>query len=111
MVTSSPNPVANPGAIVAGPNHQFTILNSRLIRYEWAADGKFEDRASIPEFRVVDGNDLEIIAAHFHLSYNKTRLSPEGLFVHLNSKSNESQNAWRFGLSGRGNLGGTAHTG
>ena len=40
-------PVAHPDAIIR-PNEQvrFTILTPRLIRMEYAPDGRFEDRAS-----------------------------------------------------------------
>ena len=41
------NPLADPKAIVTADNARFTILTPRLIRMEWAADGKFEDHASL----------------------------------------------------------------
>jgi alpha-glucosidase len=40
------DPVADPEAVVTVGNARFTVLTSRLIRMEWAADGKFEDHAS-----------------------------------------------------------------
>src|SRR5690242_9099783 len=40
------HPVAHPDAIVAGDKFRFTILTDGLLRYEWAEDGIFEDRAS-----------------------------------------------------------------
>ena len=40
------NPVADPRATVTLGNARFTVLTPELIRMEWAADGKFEDRAS-----------------------------------------------------------------
>lgn len=92
-MTLSTNPVANPLVIVSGPNYRFTILMDRLIRYEWAFDGHFEDRASTfainrrfsaPEYHVIDGGDLEIITKHFHLTYDKKRFSPAGLVAHFN---------------------------
>lgn len=112
-------PAANPEAIVSGPNYRFTVLTDRLIRYEWAEDGKFEDRAStfainrdfaVPGFRVVDNADLEIITEHFHLSYNKRKFSPDGLVVHFNGKTTEWGAPWRFGTPAVLNLGGTART-
>lgn len=113
------NPTANPAATLAGPNYRFTILTDRLIRYEWAEDGKFEDRASTfavnrsfsrPEFRVVNNAELEIITEHFHLSYNKKKFSPDGLIVHFNAKNTEWGAPWRFGTPSVMNLGGTART-
>ena len=37
------DPVADPKAVVVSGNTRFTVLESRLVRMEWAADGKFED--------------------------------------------------------------------
>jgi hypothetical protein len=102
-----------------GPTYRFTVLTGRLIRYEWAADGQFEDRAStlainrgfpVPQFRVVDGDDLEIIAEHFHLTYNKQRFSAGGLVVHFRDRHTEWGAPWRYGVTEDLNLGGTART-
>ena len=41
------DPVADPRAVVIAGNARFTVLTPQLIRMEWAADGKFEDRASL----------------------------------------------------------------
>ena len=41
------NPVANPKAQVVEGNARFTVLTDRLIRLEWAADGQFEDHATL----------------------------------------------------------------
>ena len=40
------DPVADPNAVVTLGHARFTVLTPQLIRMEWAADGKFEDRAS-----------------------------------------------------------------
>src|SRR5437764_12864847 len=40
-------PAADPKAIVTLGKARFTVLTPQLIRMEWAADGKFEDRASL----------------------------------------------------------------
>ncbi|KAJ5320056.1 hypothetical protein PENANT_c025G07896 [Penicillium antarcticum] len=113
-------PVAKPQAIVSGPTYRFTILADRLIRYEWAADGCFEDRASTfainrhfptPKFHIVknDGH-LEIITDHFHLIYDTNRFSAAGLVVHFNFKHTNWGAPWQYGLSEELNLGGTART-
>ena len=58
-------PKANPAAIVGGGDrkYRFTILTEGLLRYEYAADGVFEDRPSVfvirreqpvPDYRVVE---------------------------------------------------------
>jgi alpha-glucosidase len=41
------NPVADPRAVVTLGHARFTILTPELIRMEWAADGRFEDHASL----------------------------------------------------------------
>ena len=41
------DPVADPKAIVTVGHARFTVLTPQLIRMEWAADGKFEDHASL----------------------------------------------------------------
>src|SRR5215469_5437722 len=41
------DPVADPKAIVTIGHARFTVLTPELIRMEWAADGKFEDHASL----------------------------------------------------------------
>ncbi|KAL1992155.1 hypothetical protein VTN49DRAFT_4187 [Thermomyces lanuginosus] len=122
----SANPVANPASIVAGPNYRFTVLTDRLLRYEWAPDGQFEDRASTfainrsfppPKFRVIDREEeLEIITDYFHLTYDKKPFSPTGLVVHFNYRYTEWSKPWRYGVQGdddegqKFNLGGTART-
>ena len=115
-------PQANKDSIVQGPKYRFTILTDRLIRYEWAADGKFEDRASIfainrdfpvPKFHVYEegDNDLEIVTDHFQLSYDKQRFSASGLMVSFSAKVTNWGAQWRFGYETRqGNLGATART-
>ena len=35
----------HPEAVVIGSRYRFTVLSDRLIRYEWAEDGQFEDRS------------------------------------------------------------------
>ncbi|TIA10720.1 putative alpha-xylosidase [Aureobasidium pullulans] len=113
-------PQAKPEAIVSGPNYRFTILSDRLIRYEWAHDGQFEDRAStfainrqfeIPDFSVVDGElELEIITDHFHLIYDKKRFSPAGFVVNFGFRHTLWGAPWRYGEVEELNLGGTART-
>lgn len=115
-------PKANPKAIVQGDKYRFTILTDRLVRYEWAEDGKFEDRAStfainrdfpVPKYHVYEegDNDLEIITDHFVLSYDKRRPTPSGLLVSFSAKVTDWGAQWRFDHETRsGNLGGTART-
>ena len=41
------NPKADPAAQVVCGNARFTVLTDRLIRMEWAEDGRFEDNATL----------------------------------------------------------------
>ncbi|KIW01961.1 uncharacterized protein PV09_06798 [Verruconis gallopava] len=114
------SPIANPEAVVRGPNYRFSLLNNNVIRYEWAADGVFEDRASTfvinrnfpkPNFHVVDQeHQLEIITPPFQLTYDKQRFSPNGLFAAVNGKQLKWGIEWRYGVKDKFNLGGTART-
>ena len=110
-------PLANAESCVVGPQYRFTVLDDKVLRYEWSADGVFEDRASTfainrnfpkPEFRVEDrDNQLDIITPAFHLTYDKQRFSPNGLYIHFASKQTDE---WRYGHAAEDNLGGTART-
>lgn len=66
-------PVASPGAVVGGKDlpYRFTVLADGLVRYEYASDHVFEDRAStfavfreqpVPSFRVIDKKCVNIRA-------------------------------------------------
>ncbi|KAK4130033.1 glycoside hydrolase family 31 protein [Trichocladium antarcticum] len=112
------NPATNPKAIVTGSTRRagfrFSILTDRLLRYEWSADGGFEDRVSTfalfrwfdaPKYQVVDKKDrLEITTDHFHLTYDKREFSSSGLSVQV------ANDVWRYDGKSYGDLGGTART-
>lgn len=114
-------PVADPKAIVGGEKckYRFTVLSGNLIRYEWASDGVFEDRASIfalnrrhpvPGFRLVDNdNGIEIITDSLHLRYNKGIFTASGLTAEIEGKFSQHGALWRYGQVS-GDLGGTART-
>lgn len=86
-------PIADPAAVVKGDKYRFQILTEGLLRYEYAEDGVFEDRAStfvinrhlkVPKFRVVDtGSSLDIITDKFTLHYDKKPFSQSGLSVQV----------------------------
>src|SRR5690554_6448215 len=92
------DPVADPAAVVAGDQFRFTLISYTVLRYEWAVDGVFEDRPStfainrrfpVPKSSVVDRGDdqIEIITASFHVTYNKKRFSRHGLVVSFSNKN------------------------
>lgn len=111
------DPIADPRAIVTGgrnSKYRFTVLTSRLLRYEWSEDGGFEDRAStlatrrrfeVPEFRVIDADgQLEIVTSFFHIVYDKKEFSVGGLIATVGKET------WRYDGKNYGDLGGTART-
>lgn len=113
-------PLANPESIVPGPQYRFTFLGNKVLRYEWAEDGVFEDRASTfainrdfpkPDFRLEDGeNQLDIFTPAFHLTYDKKKFSRNGLVAQISNKQTDWGVEWRYGNHPERNLGGTART-
>jgi alpha-glucosidase (family GH31 glycosyl hydrolase) len=99
--------------------YRFTILADGLLRYEWAEDHQFEDRASVlainrrlpvPDFRVkCDKYNLQIITSRFHLTYNKGKFSASGLSASVKGHFGPHSSVWRYGAP-TSNLGGTART-
>ncbi len=112
------SPLANPAAIVSGPNVRFTVLTSRLLRLEESPSGVFEDRASqvfwfrekpVPPFSSkASGASIEIETEHLLLHYitNENGFNKTSLTIRLK----EFGTNWTFGKRTRGNLGGTART-
>ncbi|KAK9236533.1 glycosyl hydrolases family 31-domain-containing protein [Lipomyces kononenkoae] len=104
------SPIANPAAVVGGQgcNYRFTVIADGLLRYEWAADGVFEDRAStfairreqpVPSFRVIDrDHKLEIVTDRLHMVYDKERFSASGLSAQIRSNTTEWGSIWRYGV-------------
>lgn len=113
-------PIANPAAVVSGPTYRFTLLSDTVLRYEWAEDGVFEDRASAfainrnftpPKFTVNESNEhIEIVARNFHITYDKKRFSRSGFIIGFPSKVTLWGADWRYGETAKDNLGGTART-
>ncbi|KAH8690286.1 putative alpha-xylosidase [Talaromyces proteolyticus] len=120
--TFNHDPRANTDAIVGGRStdkYRFTVLADGLLRYEWAIDHQFEDRASVfainrrlpvPEFRVKENDSsLQIITSRLHLTYNKQAFSSSGLHVVVKGNFHCHGSLWRYGEAYT-DLGGTART-
>ena len=113
-VWAQDNPVAAPGAVVTVGNARFTVLTDRLIRMEWAADGVFEDRASlaivnrnlpVPKYSYsLKGDVLTISTSKVKLIYKGGRFTSENLSVKF------GMGTWKPGMSADGNLKGTTRT-
>ena len=114
----TPNPQANPGAVVLSGNARFTVLTDRLIRMEWAEDGVFEDRASlaivnrnlpVPGYSSsIRNGTLTIKTDKLTLTYAGGRFAPENLSVSFKLKGKTV--TWRPGTPADGNLKGTTRT-
>ncbi len=112
------DPRADPRATVGAEKARFTVLAPQLIRMEWAADGRFEDHASlvflnrrlpVPPFRsrVEDGwliVETERLALKYRMGSG--RFTPENLSVQL--ELNGRPVIWSPGRPDGGNLLGTA---
>lgn len=111
-------PLAAPDAVVEVGHARFTVLTARLLRLEYAPDGRFEDRASqvfwfrrqpVPPFTVKQsGATTEIETEYLHLRYEATAdgFTADTLSIALP----QSGIAWRYGDANPGNLRGTART-
>lgn len=113
------NPVADPKAVVVEGAARFTVLTPRLIRMEWAADGQFEDHASlvfvnrrlpVPQFTAVhEDGSLLLRTAQLMLRYE-----PAGEFSGNNLRAQFDLNGqnvtWTPGTEDKGNLEGTIRT-
>jgi alpha-glucosidase (family GH31 glycosyl hydrolase) len=113
-------PVANAKAVVVDGQARFTVLTPQLIRMEWSADGKFEDRPSfvvlsrqlaVPFFKKsTEGQDLVLTTTALELRYHKGsgKFTPENLTVKF--KLDGTDHTWQPGAVTSGNLMGTART-
>lgn len=119
-------PVASKDAQVIVGNARFTVLTPRLVRMEWAADGKFEDRASlgvinrnlpVPEFKVnKSANKLVIRTSDLTLYYRPDgKFSEDNLLVEFRmadpaAKKGMKKVIWKPGMDASANLLGTVRT-
>src|SRR5215471_1720602 len=116
---ASYNPVANPQAVVTEGNARFTVLTPELIRMEWVADGKFEDRPSfvflnrrmtVPKFtHNEEGGQLKIQTSDLTLAYTgNDKFTADNLSITFTLDG--KQVTWHPGMADTGNLQGTTRT-
>ena len=116
--TDTPNPLADPQAIVVCGNARFTVLTSRMIRMEWSPNARFEDRASlaivnrclpVPEYSVKKkGKGVIIKTKDLTLNYRGGEFTPQSLTVSFKLAGKKA--SWHYGDSDPGNLLGTTRT-
>ncbi|WP_040162103.1 glycoside hydrolase family 31 protein [Nigerium massiliense] len=119
--TSPPPPASS---VVRGDTWRITVLTDRLLRLEYSADGRFEDRATqvvlhrdFPpvDFRVIEkGEGLQLHTDALTLEYDGRPFSPGGLVMTPVGGEGYRQ-VWRYGEQLHewilpNNLGGTART-
>jgi alpha-glucosidase len=114
------NPLAAPKAQVRHGKARFTVLTDRLIRMEWAADGRFEDRPTlsvvnrrlpVPAFTMsAKGASLRIATDAVELTFTDTGkgFTPRTLSARFRTAGVRGD--WRFGQRDADNLGGTFRT-
>ena len=113
------NPKAADAATVQVGNARFTVLTDRLIRMEWSADGKFEDRATlaivnrelpVPQYTKSVANGVTTIrTSAVTLIYDGSgKFNADNLSVSF--KMNGKTVKWVPGADDSGNLMGTTRT-
>lgn len=116
------DPVADPQAVVVVGHARFTVLTPQLIRMEWAADGKFENRASlvflnrklpVPHFtHETSGGRTVIKTSALTLTYtpgdSDGKFTSDDLSVSFELDGKEV--TWKPGTPDTGNLLGTTRT-
>lgn len=118
---ASYKPVADPRAMVIVGHTRFTVLTPQLIRMEWVADGKFEDRPSFvflnrrlpaPRFTAKrDGQRLTLDTGALHVVYRGAgdgRFTADDLTIKFTLDGKPV--SWHPGIADRGNLQGTTRT-
>ena len=118
------NPVADSAAIVESESGyaRFTVLTPGLVRMEWAADGKFEDRASqfvvnrrlpVPKFTAGEqGGRLILKTDRLEIRYKKAfgRFDKGNLTIVAKVGPGEKTVELSPPFENHGNLGGTTRT-
>jgi alpha-glucosidase len=114
------DPVARDAASVRLGDARFTVLTDRLVRMEWSADGRFEDRATlvavnrrlpVPEYSVSRHEGwvvLETRALTLRYREGGGRFVADNLDVRVATGGVDTR--WRPGAAPTGNLGGTIRT-
>jgi hypothetical protein len=114
------SPVADPKAVITSGDARFTVLTPQMIRMEWSADGKFEDRPSlvflnrklpVPTFTTsTKGDTLVIKTDALELRYRKNRGKFNAADLSIGLQVGGTPVLWKPGTSATGNLRGTSRT-
>ncbi len=112
-------PLANPANCIQGDCYRITLLTEKLVRLEYAADGKFEDGATqtvwnrdfppVPYTLSRRSGGIVISTARLQLVYDEQAFSPGGLSICLRGCTTTNHSTWHYGDPIR-DLKGTART-
>lgn len=112
------HPVCRPEAVLKGGNYRITILTPALIRLEYSAGGRFEDRATqtvlnrdfpVPRFRLVETEEeLAVYTDGLELHYDRGPFAANGLMIKIKG-GRCAEGTWHYGEEPK-DLGGTART-
>jgi alpha-glucosidase len=113
------DPVADPKAVVVEGQARFTVLTPRLVRMEWAADGQFEDHASlvfvnrrlpVPDFRTAHEDGWLVMRTGSLTIWYQPRDGFDSGNLRAEFKLNGRDVTWTPGMEDKGNLQGTIRT-
>jgi hypothetical protein len=110
--------VADPQAIVNGPNVRFTVLTPKLIRLEYSSTNQFEDRPTLTFWHrilpvpVFDAQKTEeTIEIHTEALTLRYRINANGFTrSSLSIEVKSTHKTWRPSMAPKGNLWGTKRT-
>ncbi len=112
------NPVSKKN-IIQGDKYRITIINQRLIRFEYQELGMFTDEPTQvvltrnfgeQQYKLAETeNELEIETEYLIISYNKQQFSSSGLQI-TQKKALDQDTIWRYGQKDKRNLKGTTRT-
>ena len=114
------NPVANPASTVVSGNARFTVLTPGVVRMEYAADGVFEDHATltfinrslpVPAFKKQEKNGwLELQTSELILRYKLNSGDFNTTNLLIDYAVNGKKQVWNISKPNNGNLKGTTRT-
>jgi alpha-glucosidase len=114
------NPVADQAATVVTGNTRITVLTAAMLRLEWAADGRFEDRPSlvflnrrlpVPDFTVRSDGEWTVVETDRLVLRHRTDGAPfDSANLEIRVRVGERTVRWHPGTPDTANLGGTIRT-
>lgn len=95
------------GARIQGEKYRITVLTPRVVRLEWSASGRFEDRPTTfasfrdlptPEYEL-ESNDrgLTVTTDYLELEYDRGPFSVHGLSLKVRGDISNYHSVWRYG--------------